>query len=118
MEDTHIIQPKVSETEAVANEIAPKATSTDSDMGLLYLQGVFDITLPAQVQKEQLKWIYDFYEKQGVSDINDVMYDIQDIRNRIGSPPFGVSVLSHTYQYLKVLSQMTQLEKIKQGFEK
>ena len=46
----------------------------------------------------------------------DLLWEIRNIENRIGTPPLGMSRLQHVYNYLTIQKQITQLELKRNAF--
>lgn len=117
--DLHTIQPTVNEeTPNVATAPVTDRVISDSDINKILLQNTFGMENLSRQDKQQLDYVYNYFEKFGFQDMDSVNAEIQLIKNKLGNPPYGLSSLTHVYQYLKVLNQMGQLEEIKKGYEK
>ena len=47
----------------------------------------------------------------GTGDDVDLLWEIKSLENRIGTPPLGMSRLQHVYNFMRINSQITSLER-------
>ena len=119
-EDTHITEPAFVTKKPVVNDenISGKRDEEPDFINLIKLQDFFGLWAPTFKEKELLNNIYTFFNKQNFKDLNDVYKEINKVEQKIGTPPLGLTRMGHIWNYLKVLSQISQYEDLKASFER
>lgn len=106
-----ILQPKfTSVLEQLENQaLGPetnKTTSGANEIHLMKMGQFFDIGNPSSREESMMQYIYSFFDKAGVQDMNQLMFELSSVQRKLGNSPFGVSNLSQIYNYIKTLSMM------------
>lgn len=105
-----ILEPKTSvlekyETDAFGPD-ALKVSSTGNEIQLMKMGQFFDVPNPSSREETMMQYIYGFFDKAGVQDMNQLMFELSSVQRKLGNSPYGVSNLNQVYNYLKTLSMM------------
>ena len=92
------------------NTAATKASQEIPFVNLFRIQEFLGINNPDFKTQETIKNIYGFFEKRGLTDMNDIFINLNKMEQEIGNTPYGMSRLTHLWNYIKVLSQLTELK--------
>lgn len=94
--------PQVVAEVGTPEELAGKLT----ELSKMQLQGFFGLTDMSPAEAKMLGELDTIIGKQDA----ELLWEIRNIENRIGTPPLGMSRLQHVYNYLTIQKQITQLE--------
>lgn len=108
-----LIKPKLQETEEFLGEVNPSISPTSVELNLLPLKGFFGLENPNHTERDQMDFIYKYYDKLGTENTTELLIKLHQLRSHLGMANFGQSTLSQAYNYLRVLSQMSELEQLK-----
>lgn len=67
---------------------------------------------------DALQFIADFYNKQNTLTSTQMLLSLRDIEHRMGMTQLGQSRAMRMYEYLKILSQIGDLQQLKQSYER
>lgn len=90
-------------------QVAPTEMSGGFDVIGMKIAGYFDLGSQTNDEKQiiqDLKRIFNADQR----DIVDVLWEIKNIENRIGTPPVGTSRIKHVHNFAKLNSQIKSLE--------
>lgn len=90
--------------------------STATEMTILPLKNFFQIKNPTTEERNQMDFIYRFFDKLGTETMTQVIAELGKISRQLGTAPFSQSTLSQIYNYLKIQSQISDLEDLKLSF--
>lgn len=85
---------------------ALKVSSTGNEIQLMKMGQFFDVPSPSSREEMMMQYIYGFFDKAGVQDMNQLMFELSSVQRKLGNSPYGVSNLNQVYNYLKTLSMM------------
>jgi len=106
---SHTIEPKQNiETEDNHLQGVPSSDSY-RDMNFISLKGYFGIDNPEAGEEEALNWIFGEFEKNGATNMSDILLGIREIERRMVSP-VGTPRVTAVRNYLKINSQIADLE--------
>lgn len=78
-----------------------------AEVSKIQIQSFFGLTEMSPAESKMLSEMSTLLD--GKQDA-DLLWEIRNIENRIGTPPLGMSRLQHVYNYLTIQKQITQLE--------
>ena len=97
-------------------DATPSANPSSDDQGLLVdAAPVYDYLNVDMKSKEQLDMankLFDWAKNNADSeDRADLLWALRDLRNRLGTPSYGISSLQHMYKYTVLQSEKRGIEK-------
>ena len=96
----------------------PPSSDMARDMNFISLKGFFNIENPLPEEEDAMNYIYDRFNKLGVENMSDILWALKDIQQTIGITPIGESRLVQVKNYMRVLDQIGELEKVKQSMQR
>jgi hypothetical protein len=84
-----------------------------AEVSKIQIQGFFGLNDLSPAESKMLSEMSTLFN--GKQDA-DLLWEIRNIENRIGTPPLGMSRLQHVYNYLNIQKQITQLESKRDAF--
>ena len=105
-----LIEPIAPQEETPETPAPTEVADQAADLNRMKMEGFFGVQNP---NGQESQYISELSRMLGVGqrDIVDVLWDIKQTEHRIGTPPLGMSRLQHLYNYIKINSQITSLEK-------
>jgi len=85
-------------------------TGIGMDIHAMKLEGFFGIQNPSSEEQKSLSEMTRLLNGNNM-DVVDFLWEVKNVENRIGTPPLGMSRLQHTYNFIKINSQILDLEK-------
>ena len=116
MADT--IEPKNIENIEPGDSPSPPSSDRGDEVNLISLRGYFGLDAKDSYHDKSLQFIYNSLSESGVRDMSEMLLYIKDMERRLGPTPLGENRLVHVKNYLKVLMQIGNLEKIKETYER
>ena len=92
------------------NAIATENTGASGNINDTQLQGFFGIQTPNNGEQKTLDEITRLLDGNSMDSV-DFLWTIKNTENRIGTPPLGTSRLQHVYNFIKINSQIVDLER-------
>lgn len=80
----------------------------DTSVNKIKLEGYFNVQSPSS---EEAKALSEILRLMPFGDPTELLYAINQIENRIGTPKIGTSRLQHVYNYVALNSQIKNLER-------
>lgn len=109
-----IIRPQVQESLPSTDVPAPDELAGKlAEISKIQIQSFFGINEMSPAESKMLSEMSTLME--GKQDA-DLLWEIRNIENRIGTPPLGMSRLQHVYNYLTIQRQINQLEHKRNAF--
>jgi hypothetical protein len=112
-----ILQPKIQEQEPAENTL-PGSSPVANQPDLSPLKGYFNTDNPDIDEERALIYINNYFSKNGTESVVQMLTALKEINMRMGMTPLGESRLKATYNYIKVLSQISDLEKTRNAYER
>lgn len=104
---TETVITDVEQAEILAGKLA--------EVSKIQLQGFFGLSDLAPSEAKMLSELSTLFD--GKQDA-ELLWEIRNIENRIGTPPFGMGRLQHLYNYMSIQRQINQLEHKRNAFLK
>lgn len=79
-----------------------------ADIEMMKLERYFGLANPSSEEAKFLNELRHIYQNP---DIVEMLWEIKQTENRIGTPPLGMSRLQHLYNFSKINHQIKQLER-------
>jgi hypothetical protein len=83
-----------------------------ADTNTIALQGYFGGT-PSVEEKDQLGFIYKFFEANGARSMPDILLSIKQIESKLGVVPMGESRVTQVFKYLKIQQDIAKLSQLR-----
>jgi hypothetical protein len=112
-----IIEPSTTEEKESLDTNHPSSDLT-RDMNFISLKGYFNLDNPSVEEEEALNWIYKEFEKMGTFDMSEMLLNLKDVERRIGVQPPGTSRATAIRNYLKINSQISDLQGQREAMER
>lgn len=95
-------------TQVIADGINPEELAGKlAEVSKIQLQGFFGLSDMTPSESKMLSEMSTLLDNKQDADL---LWEIRNIENRIGTPPLGMSRLQHVFNYLNIQRQITQLE--------
>jgi hypothetical protein len=105
-------EPQRDEAETVKSDDA-----VFSDLNMQSLKGFFGVDEPSTSEQKMLADIYRYVSGDSGTDMASILSYLHGLKGKLGITPIGVTRIQHTYQYLKVLAGIRELEEEKKRLE-
>ena len=112
-----IIEPKEIVEKEPSHEIPPSGNLA-RDMNFVSLKGFFNLENPEPGEEDAMNYIYDRFNNLGMENMSEILFALKDIQQTIGITPIGESRLVQVKNYMRVLDQIGELEKVKQSMQR
>ena len=88
------------------------------DVNVISLQGFLGAKDTTSEEDSALEYIYKFFSDTGIDSMAEVLLNIKNIENKLGISNLGESRIIRLRNYLKIDSQINELLKTKQAYER
>ncbi len=103
-----VIEPIAAPEPRPDNLAASELAGKSFDITEMKMKGYFGANNPTT---EESKFLSEIARNLGTGDDVDLLWEIKNLENRIGTPPLGMSRLQHVYNFMRINSQIQGLER-------